>query len=250
MSPESNQVAIGYIRVSSDTQADNASLPAQREAILAYCKSERLQLFNIFEDVQSGEDASSRSGLQFALSSLYAGLADCLLVYRLDRFSRNVLDSESLKEQLKAAGKRLITVGEEIDFESEDGEMMYQFRSAFAEYERRVIRDRCVMGQDRKRAQGGYHAGTPPFGWKAVGRELVLNEPEQETIKLIFMLRAKGHTISAIAWHLNKTGILTKRGKTWGGQQIVNVLNQLAKTKGQQATDEHGNGYSTEVGQQ
>ncbi|MBS1991707.1 MAG: recombinase family protein [Cyanobacteria bacterium SZAS LIN-3] len=225
MSIKLRPVAIGYVRVSGQSQADGESLPAQREAIEEYCKSFGYRLFNVFSDVQSGEDAASREGLQFALSALYANLADYLIVWKLDRFTRKFLDAERLKEEFKARGKHLVTITEEIDFAvSDEGEMAYQVRAAFSEFERKSIKERCQLGVERKRAAGKFWAGCPPFGFMAVGRELVPNENEQAVIRLIFDLRRKGAKISGIALHLNQLGIKTKQGKIWGNSQICNVL--------------------------
>lgn len=218
------QIAIGYIRVSGENQADNASLPAQRAAIVEYCRKNDLILFNIFEDVQSGEDADSRSGLQFALGALYADLADCMVVHRLDRFARKVLDAERLKEEFKARGKRLITATEEVNLHSDSGELMFTVQSAFCEYERKIIKKRCNMGREKKRNENGYIGGQPPYGYNAVGRTLIPNMAEQEVIKQIYMLRSEGCTFAAIAHRLNSQKIRTKRGNLWAPGQVYRIL--------------------------
>ncbi|MBS1991708.1 MAG: recombinase family protein [Cyanobacteria bacterium SZAS LIN-3] len=224
MNPDPASVAVGYVRVSSDSQADNASLPAQREAIIKYCARKDLKLFAIFSDVQSGEDASNRDGFQKALSALYAGIGTYLVVHKLDRFSRNVLDSEQVKEELKAKGKKLVGVAEEIETATKDGELLFHMKTIFAAMERKAINRRCSMGRARKRSHGGYIGGAPPFGWDAIGRELVVNADQQKVLREIFEMRERGLTLAAISFDLNSRGIKTKRGTAWSPGPVQSIL--------------------------
>jgi site-specific DNA recombinase len=232
---DSSTVAVGYVRVSSDSQSENASLPNQRKAIEKYCERAGLQIFGIFEDVQSGESAVNRDGLQNALKTITAGLADSLVVFKYDRLSRNVLDAEGIKEELRKSGKRLISATEQIEVGSHDGNMMYQMKSIFAAYEKKQIKKRCAMGQRKKKERGGYHAGAPLFGWDAIGRELVVNEGQQNIIKEIFDRRAAGQSLAEVAFALNARGVKTKRGGTWSPgtvQRIAEDFPELLEARG------------------
>jgi len=212
---------VGYIRVSGENQArDGHSLDVQKEAIEKYCAGNSLNLLYTFEDVQSGESAEKRKGLQAALSMLENDSASALVVYKQDRFTRSVYDAEAIKRQLKSSGKKLLTVADHTDWGTDDGEMMFQFKSVFAEYERKQIRRRCVAGYLRKVETGGYAAGHPPFGYDAFKGELVVNELELRALAVINEMRASGLYFRVIADYLNACEVRTKRGMKWTGHSV------------------------------
>jgi len=220
-------ILIGYVRVSSDSQKDNHSLPNQRAAIEGYCAQHNHKLLIIFEDIESAENAKDRRGLQQALQLIYADAADGLIVHKLDRFCRKVVDSANIQEDFLAKGKLLLSVSESVDLSSDDGIMMFQFKNVLQEYERKKIAERCKMGREKKREVNGWIGGAPPFGWYAFKKTLFPNEREQEIIAVIFDLHNKGWTNCAIAHYLNDQGLKTKRGKYWGNSQIHSILNEF-----------------------
>lgn len=220
-------ILCGYIRVSGETQRDNQSLPAQRAAITAWAKHNGHTLFNIFEDVASAEDAGSREAFQFALQAIKSGLAEGLVVHKLDRFSRKLLDAEILRREFLERGKLLFSVLEAVDLETDDGQLMYQCKQMVNEYERKKIAERCNMGRQRKRAEGGYIGGRPPYGYDAIRKHLVPNQGEQAIIREIFKMRSEGCTITVIANALNVQRIPTKHGKVWGQQQVYRILSDF-----------------------
>lgn len=222
-------VLVGYVRVSGDAQEHNNSLPIQREAIKQYCQKHGHMLFNIFEDVESGSTIVERQSFQNALDVIFANLADALIVYRLDRFSRTFLDAEYLKEKLKSRGKGLISIQDTVDIHSPDGELFFQMKTAFAELERKSIKDRCSSGRQKKKLNGGYYGGQPPFGWIARGGCLIEFEPEQKVIRRINALRDEGYTLAIIAAFLNEEGFTTKRNRPWRHPQVQTVLKGIPR---------------------
>lgn len=181
-------ILVGYIRVSGDSQKDNYSLPAQREAIESYCRMNKHILFNIFEEVKSAEDAENREAFQFAIRTVLSDLADGLVVHKLDRFCRKLLDAEKIRESFRKAGKELHSVYDPVDLDSDDGQMLFQFKNIIQERERKNIVERCAMGRARKRAEGGFYAGRPPYGYDAIQKMLVPNLREQSIIKEVFRM--------------------------------------------------------------
>lgn len=211
---------IGYIRVSDKAQANNLSLPLQKEAIEKWCKDHGHYLLDVYSDVESAESAINRHGLQEALSNIFDNTADGLVVYKYDRFCRSVLDSEHLKARFKQAGKSLHSVIDHVDWNTEDGEMLYQFKAVFAEYERKQIRKRCRAGQEKKIRDGGYGGGHPPFGYDAINGSLVRNELEMRALNCIIEMRQSWFTFVTIAQYLNACGVKTKQGCQWTGQSV------------------------------
>lgn len=213
-------ILIGYIRVSNESQKNNLSLPVQEEAIRKWCLDNRHFLLRIERDIESAEQAETREGLQAALGPIFADHVDGMVVYKYDRFTRSVLDAEHLKARFKKAGKVLYSVTDPVDWGTDDGEMLYQFKSVFAEYERKQIRRRCQAGQERKAAEGGYAAGHPPFGYDVVKGELVKNELELRALSAIMEMRALGLKFKQIAEYLNSCNVPTKRGFKWTSYSV------------------------------
>lgn len=223
---------VGYIRVSSENQVrEGHGLDVQKEGIEKYCITNNLNLLYVFEDVQSGESAEKRKGLQAALKMLESDNVMALVVHKQDRFTRSVYDAEVIRKQLKERGKTLLTVTDPTDWSTDNGEMLYQFMSVFAEYERKLIRRRCVAGYLRKLESGGYAAGHPPYGYDACKGELVVNEFEQKTLNRIVALRADGWWYTTIANRLNSEGVRTKRGLLWTGESVKALLRRRPHIK-------------------
>lgn len=222
---------IGYIRVSGEGQKSNLSLPVQADAIRRWCQDSGHALLRIEQDIESAAVAESRAGLQSALGDIFSNNADGLVVYKYDRFCRSVLDSEHLKGRFKREKKALFSVVDPIDWDTDNGEMLYQFMSVFAEYERKQIRKRCIAGYERKVLDGGYAAGHPPYGYDAVKGELVKNELELKTLGVIMELRAAGHLYKTIAGYLNAQGSLTKRGLPWTQYSVRATMSRRANLR-------------------
>ncbi len=225
---------VGYIRVSGAAQANEGqSLDIQRDEIEKYCLSNDLNLVYIFEDVESGESAEKRKGLQAALQMLESDSVAAMVVHKQDRFARSVYDAEDIRRRLKRQGKSLLSVADPIEWLSDEGEMMYQFKSVFAEYERKQIYKRCRSGYERKARSGGYASGSPPFGFSSMRGKLIKNESEFQVLTMIFDLRGKGFSYRYIVNLLNQQGIRTKRGKAWtyGGLRVLMHRLNTNKTK-------------------
>lgn len=216
---------VGYARVSSDGQKDNASLPLQRRTIEEYCKHHKHRLVAFYQDIESGATIDARENFQWAVKTVET-IADGLIVYRLDRLTRRVLDGEVIKETLAANGKVLLSVMDGLDMESETGEFMFTISSAVAELERKRINKRCREGLSAKKEAGGYYSGRPPYGYASYKGSLIEVPAEQEVIKIIESLFFdKGMTFTGIARHLNVLGIPSKAGKKWYLQAIRRIIN-------------------------
>lgn len=216
-------VLVGYVRVSGEGQRDNNSLPVQRQEIESFCLRKGHTLFTVLEDVESGESAEERQGLQTALNLVYANLADGLIVHKLDRLARNVLDSETIRLDLKKRDKQLVSIIDPVDTSSDSGKMTFQILSSVAEFEKDRIKKRCTEGRERKRKNGGYIGGRPPYGYQATGRNLVVNEKEQEIIRLIREFKATCKNLAEVAHKLNSQGYRMRTGKPWGVQSIYAI---------------------------
>lgn len=157
-------------------------------------------------------------------TALEAGEADALAVYRLDRLSRKLAYQEVWRERLEAIGCQVVSVTEPEHGEDEMRNLVRQILGAVAEYERVVIVKRLQGGRAAKHARGGYAYGSPPYGWKAEGKELVADDEEQAVRRAMAAMRRDGLSYQRIAEAMNAQGRLPLRGQCWYAQTVSRAL--------------------------
>jgi len=153
---------IAYLRVSTDKQADRGvSLDAQRAKLKAYAELYELDLVEIIVDAGHSAKSVDRPGLQRALGMLKVGEAEALLVVKLDRLTRSVVDLGTLVERYFAPGKAaLLSVGEQIDTRSAAGRLVLNVLASVSQWEREAIGD----GRPRSCSTRRSRASTPAGG--------------------------------------------------------------------------------------
>ena len=191
---------IGYVRVSTDEQADSgAGLAVQRAAIEAEATRRGWQLVAIHEDAgASGKSLNGRPGLAAALAAVEAGEAAGLVVAKLDRLSRSLLDFAGLMARSQRKGWALVALDLGVDTSTPSGEMMASVLAIFAQFERRLIGQRTRDALAVKKAQG-VRLGRPTTMPDAV-RARIRREHEA------------GRSLTAIAAGLNADAVPTAQG--------------------------------------
>lgn len=195
---------VGYVRVSTDEQADSGlGLAAQRAAIEAEAARRGWNLLAIHEDAGlSGKTVKGRQGLADALAAVESGDAAALVVAKLDRLSRSLADFAALTTQAQRAGWNLVALDLGIDLGTAAGEFMANVMASAAQWERRIIGQRTRDALAVKRAQG-----------VKLGRPRTL--PDSVRSRIIAD-HAAGQGWSAIANHLNAEHVPTARqGARW-----------------------------------
>lgn len=219
--------AVGYVRVSTNEQADTGlSLEAQRARIEAQATANGWRLVAVYEDAGLSAKTLERAGLRAAFDALRPGRV--LLAVRLDRLTRSVPDLYSLDAEVSAQGAEWATVAERIDTSTATGRMMRTLLATLAEWEREVIAERTSAALKAKRARGE-RLGTTPLGFQTVrdadgAARLVVDEAEQETVALARRLRAEGWTYQKIADRLAAEGCPTKRGGAWNASRVRKIV--------------------------
>jgi len=206
------RTVVGYVRVSTDEQADSgAGLAAQRAAIAAEAERRGWTLLAVHEDAgASGKSLSGRLGLQAALGAVQSGEASSLVVAKLDRFSRSLLDFADLTERSRRQGWALVALDLGVDTTTPSGEMMANVLAVFAQFERRLIGQRTKEALAQKRAAG-----------VRLGRPRAL---PASTDELIVTLRRNGLTLPAIAAQLTQSGVATGQGGKWHPTTVRRIL--------------------------
>jgi DNA invertase Pin-like site-specific DNA recombinase len=235
-----SRAVAGYVRVSTDRQAEEGyGLDVQRDAIRAWAKAHRRRVTLWFSDegVSGTKDLADRPGLADALDAVRNREVGGIVVARLDRLARDLVLQEQLLAEVRRLGGQVFTAsaGEagylEDDPDDPSRRLIRQVLGAVAEYERSMIALRLRSGRKRKREQGGFAYGSPRFGTRAEGGELVLDETEAETLARITELHGEGLSTRAIADRLNAEGLQSKRGGEWYSATVARVLRRATPAR-------------------
>ena len=221
------QKAIGYIRVSTQGQADEGvSMAAQRGKIEAWCTLNDAELVGVFEDAGiSGASMTGRPGLHAALKATGKGMA--LVSYSISRLARSTRDMLEIAEVLNARGADLVSLTENIDTTTAAGRMVFKMLAVLADFERDQIGERTRMALAHKKAQSEVY-GTTPFGFNAVEGRLVEVRAESEIVSEILSHREAGASLLKIAESLNAAGIGGKRGGRWYASTVSYLIRRQA----------------------
>jgi len=202
--------ALGYLRVSTTEQGDSkAGLEAQERTIRAEVAHRGWELIDIRQDVASGKSLRKRDELGQTLRDLRDGKADALVVAKLDRLSRSVLDFASIMETAKSEGWSVVVIDLGVDTTTTNGELIANIMIALAQWERRLIGDRTRAALVSVRARGG-----------RLGRPSGVTD---ETVRLIRVLRESGHSWQGIATALAAEDIPTAQGGRWHGATVRKI---------------------------
>jgi DNA invertase Pin-like site-specific DNA recombinase len=216
--------AIGYVRVSTDKQADfGVSLPAQMERVRAMAVVQGAELVELIVDAESAKSLN-RPGMEKLLALVDARAVDVVIIAKLDRLTRSVKDLAELLERLTKRGVSLVSVAESLDTGTAAGRLVLNIMTALSQWEREAIGERTRDAMSHKRANGE-RVGTIPFGFR-MGEDGLLAEDaaEQAILSRIRELKAAGHTIREIADELNRQGYTTRRGTAWRFQYVAATL--------------------------
>ena len=214
--PMTTKHYLGYIRVSTDKQADSgAGLQAQINFINAEAARRGGTVEIISEgEGRSGRKLSNRPALLAAFNRLNKGEAQGLIVSKLDRLARSVADFLNVLE-ISRKGKWALVIGDlSIDTSSPLGEAMAIIAATFAQLERERIRERTREGLAVKKAQG-----------VILGRPVKMS---QDLFNTILKLSAEGNSFNAIARKLNTDQTETVRGGKWYASTIRATVRRAA----------------------
>lgn len=205
-------IAIGYTRVSTFEQSQSgAGLAAQRAAIEIEAHRRGWRLIEVVEDAGfSGKDLQ-RPGITTVMEALRTGRASVLLVAKLDRLSRSMLDLARLIDRSGKEHWALVALDLGMDTSTPAGEALVHVMATFAQLERRLIGQRTREAMAMKKAQG-----------VRIGRERTVPD---EVIERIKMMRGRGSSLRAIAEVLDRDGIPTGHGAArWHGATVRDLL--------------------------
>lgn len=222
--------AIGYIRVSTESQIDGGGLDVQRDSIIAYATANALELVGIHADegISGSEDVEGRQGLANAIDALHTGTATVLIVPKLDRLARSLMVQESILADIWKSGASVVPCveGERLYCQPDNPDdpsraLIRQVLGAVAAYERAMIRARLVAGRRRRIAQDGYAGGPRPYGWE--------DPAEQAILSAVADQRDTGKTWTEIAGILNTSARYGRGDSLWTGSHLARTFKRAER---------------------
>ena len=193
----------GYVRVSTTEQVDNTSMHEQRRQIEGNALTHNLAISQFIED--GGVSGADPFFARLEANGITLQQGDTVIVAKLDRFSRDLLDALQSIKKCKELGVKLIINGhgDVTDSSNIYAQLMLEILCSFAGHERRVLKERQKQGQAAKRKAGGHLGGSAKFGYtiQGTGQAAVLVEKpeEQAALKYAKEMRATGISFRAIS---------------------------------------------------
>lgn len=222
---------VGYFRVSTEEQANNYSIDGQKTEVRRYCNGLGYNLLEEYTDKGiTGTSIDKREDFKRMLRDIGKNKnIDAIVIYKLSRISRRMIDLLDTLEFLENHNVALISISDGVNTLSTMGKTIIKLVGVFAEMERDNIVEQAKNGLKERARQGLWNGGPSPLGYdnNKDGKGLVINGDEAETVRLIFDLYTnKNWGYSKICQQLNRNldKHATKNGKAWAYSTIKQIL--------------------------
>jgi len=218
-----------YTRKSSEEGLEQEfnSLHAQREACEAYITSQKHEGWQLiktaYDDGGVSGGTMERPALKQLLADVQAKKVDIIVVYKVDRLTRSLMDFAKLVELMDKAGVSFVSVTQQFNTTTSMGRLTLNVLLSFAQFEREVtgerIRDKIALSKQR----GKWMGGVPPMGYDVKEHKLIINEPDAEVIRHIFQRYVNLKTVQDLKTELDVTNVRTtprvyESGRATGGR--------------------------------
>jgi len=213
---------------SEGLDSDFNTLDAQREACEAYIQSQRSEGWIVLDDRYDDGGFSGgsieRPAMKRLLSDIREGRIDCVIVYKVDRLSRSLLDFARLMDVFEKHNVSFVSVTQQFNTATSMGRLVLNVLLSFAQFEREIISERTSDKMCAARRKGKWLGGPPILGYD-VDRERhrpVINREEAEMVRELFDLYLQHHSLLRAAQEANRRGwstksYVTKKGVHKGG---------------------------------
>jgi site-specific DNA recombinase len=205
------------------------SLDAQREACEAYIASQKPEGWLLVPDQYSDGGISGatldRPALQRLLADIEAQRVDVVVVYKIDRLSRALMDFAKLVEVFDRNNVNFVSITQSFNTTTSMGRLTLNILLSFAQFEREVIGERIRDKFAASRKKGMWMGGFVPLGYDVKDRKLVVNEGEAATVRMIFERFTKIGSATTLVSALRAEGITGKRGKLVDKGYLYKLLN-------------------------
>ncbi len=214
-----------YIRVSTDRQAkEGDSLEEQESELKKFCDYRNFKIHQILIERGKSGGNTNRPEYKKLVEDIETKKINAVVVKKLDRLSRSLLDFENLMTCLQTNEVEFISLRENFDTTTAMGKAMLRIALVFAQLEREQTSER-ISDVLHYRASLGYHnGGCPPYGYNSVNKELLIDNKEKPIVELIFSKFLEVHSADAVANFLNDRKLLNRDKRVWIGTQVTRML--------------------------
>jgi len=220
-----------YTRKSSEEGLEQEfnSLHAQREACESYIASQRSEGWVLVRDQYDDGGISGgtleRPGLKRLLADIEDGLVDVVVVYKIDRLSRSLMDFSKLVEVFDRNGVTFVSVTQSFNTTTSMGRLTLNILLSFAQFEREVTAERIRDKVRASRMKGMWMGGCPPLGYEVKNRKLAENLADATHVRWVFARFIEIGSGTLLARELAERGVTTSRGHRIDKKFIYRMLN-------------------------
>ncbi|GJL85330.1 MAG: hypothetical protein DHS20C02_11050 [Micavibrio sp.] len=218
MKPSVRRCAV-YTRKSSEEGLDQDfnSLDAQRESCLAYTASQKAEgwvaVKDHYDDGGFSGGNMDRPALKQLMDDIKAGKVHIVVVYKIDRLTRSLMDFSKLVEVFDEYGVTFVSVTQSFNTTNSMGRLTLNVLLSFAQFEREVTGERIRDKIAASKKKGMWVGGVVPLGYESVDRKLVIKEAEAETVRHIYCRYLEVSCVRELKTCLDKEGIRSRQGK-------------------------------------
>jgi len=217
-----------YTRVSTEDQAkEGYSLEVQREYLESFAKREGYEIYQVYSDDGISGYSLERPALKNLIEDANQRKFDPVLVYKIDRFSRNLRDLLNLMEKFSSYDVGFKSATEPFDTTTSAGKLMFQQLGSFAEFERNRIAERVFPGMLKGVKLGNWQgARYSPYGYRynKANKLLEVDEQEARVVKIIFEMCLAGKSIRFVTEYLTKKKYRNRKGNIFSTKLIGDIL--------------------------
>ena len=200
-----------YTRKSTEEglEQEYSSLDAQRDAAEAYVASQKHEGWEVipksYDDGGFTGSNMERPALQRLLADIAAGEIDCVIVYKVDRLSRSLLDFTKIVETFDQHGVSFVSVTQQFNTSTSMGRLVLNVLLSFAQFEREMISERIRDKVAASRRRGKWSGGMPLLGYTVENTKLVVDEVEADRVRQIFSLYVEHRSLLPVVKELKAT---------------------------------------------
>ena len=214
-----------YIRVSTDRQAkEGDSLEEQEAELKKFCDYRNFKIHRILIERGKSGGNTNRPEYKKLVADIESKKINAVVVKKLDRLSRSLLDFEQLMSRLQEKEVEFISLRENFDTTTAMGNAMLRIALVFAQLEREQTSERLKDVFSFRASQGHFNGGIRPYGYTTVNKELIPSLKEKQVIEVMMTKFLEMKSTTEVARYLNEAGHRTRSGKQWGKRKIHQIL--------------------------
>lgn len=226
---EKEKIVALYVRVSTGYQVDKDSLPFQKKELKNYCEHVlhiNKNRIEVFEDAGKSGKNTKRPAFERMMEKVKSGQVSHVIVYKIDRISRNLVDFSLMYDDFKYNNVTFISLNEQFDTSSAIGEAILKIILVFAELERKLTSERVTDVMIGRAQNGQWNGARVPYGWDWDEEKQMPVHSKKEAQYGIDMYHRylEGYSTLRIARYNNEHNIPTKRGGEWSSKTVGDFL--------------------------